>query len=149
MGQALALAMGGLGAVEPNPMVGCVIVRDGEIVAQGFHEQFGGPHAEVNALAEAGDRAAGATAYVTLEPCCHQGKTPPCTQALIRAGIKRVVVAVQDPFPEVSGRGIAELQAAGIQCDVGARSCRGGIGCLRRFESSSKPAGRGSSPNGR
>jgi diaminohydroxyphosphoribosylaminopyrimidine deaminase/5-amino-6-(5-phosphoribosylamino)uracil reductase len=122
MGQALALAMGGLGAVEPNPMVGCVIVRDGELVGQGFHEQFGGPHAEVNALAEAGERAAGATAYVTLEPCCHRGKTPPCTQALIQTGVKRVVVAVPDPFPEVSGRGIAELQAAGIQCDVGPRS---------------------------
>lgn len=122
MAQALALAMQGLGAVEPNPMVGCVIVRDGQIVGAGFHERFGGPHAEVNALVAAGDLAAGATAYITLEPCCHQGKTPPCTQALVRAGVNRVVIAVQDPFTEVSGRGIAELQAAGIQCDVGARS---------------------------
>jgi diaminohydroxyphosphoribosylaminopyrimidine deaminase/5-amino-6-(5-phosphoribosylamino)uracil reductase len=122
MAQAIALAMYGIGSVEPNPMVGCVIVRDGEIVGQGFHEKFGGPHAEVNALAEAGELAAGATAYVTLEPCCHQGKTPPCTQALIRAGIKRVVASAQDPFVEVSGRGIEELRAAGIQCDVGVQS---------------------------
>jgi diaminohydroxyphosphoribosylaminopyrimidine deaminase / 5-amino-6-(5-phosphoribosylamino)uracil reductase len=122
MAQALALAMYGLGSVEPNPMVGCVIVRDGEIVGQGFHEKFGGPHAEVNALAEAGELADGATAYVTLEPCCHEGKTPPCTQALIRAGIKRVVMAAEDPFTEVSGRGVEELRAAGIQCDVGTHS---------------------------
>lgn len=117
--QALALAMRGEGAVEPNPMVGCVIVKDGEVVGQGFHERFGGPHAEVNALAEAGERAAGATAYVTLEPCCHFGKTPPCTQALVKAGVKRAVVAKEDPFAEVSGRGIDELQAAGIECEVG------------------------------
>ncbi len=122
MAHALALATRGLGAVEPNPMVGCVIVQSGEIVGEGFHERFGGPHAEVNALAVAGDHTAGATAYVSLEPCCHQGKTPPCTQALIRAGVKRVVVAIQDPFPQVSGRGITELQAAGIQCDIGAGS---------------------------
>jgi len=120
MARALALAAQGLGMVEPNPMVGCVIVRDGEIVGEGFHERFGGPHAEVNALAAAGDQAAGATAYVTLEPCCHHGKTPPCTQALLRAGVARVVVAVQDPFPPVSGNGIAELREAGITCDVGA-----------------------------
>jgi diaminohydroxyphosphoribosylaminopyrimidine deaminase / 5-amino-6-(5-phosphoribosylamino)uracil reductase len=119
MRQAIALAMRGEGAVEPNPMVGCVVVRDGEIVGQGFHERFGGPHAEVNALAETGEHAVGATAYVTLEPCCHFGKTPPCTQAIIKSGIKRVVVAVEDPFTEVSGRGIEELRAAGIQCDVG------------------------------
>jgi diaminohydroxyphosphoribosylaminopyrimidine deaminase/5-amino-6-(5-phosphoribosylamino)uracil reductase len=119
MAVALALAMQGEGAVEPNPMVGCVIVRDGDIIGQGHHERFGGPHAEVNALAEAGERAAGATVYVTLEPCCHQGKTPPCAQALIRAGVKRVVAAVEDPFVEVGGRGIAELRAAGIPCDVG------------------------------
>ena len=92
MSHALALATRGQGAVEPNPMVGCVIVRDGEIVGEGWHEHFGGPHAEVNALAMAGERAAGATVYVSLEPCCHEGKTPPCTQALIRAGVARVVV---------------------------------------------------------
>lgn len=120
MSHALALATRGQGAVEPNPMVGCVIVRDGEIVGEGWHEYFGGPHAEVNALAAAGQGAAGATVYVSLEPCCHEGKTPPCTQALIRAGVARVVVAVNDPFPQVSGRGIAELEAAGIECEVGA-----------------------------
>lgn len=119
MSHALALATRGQGAVEPNPMVGCVLVRDGEIVGEGWHEHFGGPHAEVNALAMAGERAAGATVYVSLEPCCHEGKTPPCTAALIRAGVARVVVAVQDPFPQVSGRGIAELEAAGIECEVG------------------------------
>lgn len=119
MALALALAARGLGAVEPNPMVGCVIVGNGEIVGQGYHEAFGGPHAEINALAVAGEQANGATAYVSLEPCCHQGKTPPCTQALVRAGIKRVVVAMQDPFMQVCGRGVAELTAAGIQCDVG------------------------------
>ena len=103
-------------------MVGCVIVREGEIVGEGFHAFFGGPHAEVNALAAAAQRAAGATAYVTLEPCCHQGKTPPCTLALIKAGVKRVVAAVPDPFPQVAGGGIAALRAAGIECDVGLRS---------------------------
>jgi len=122
MGLALALAARGLGAVEPNPMVGCVIVRDGEIVGEGWHEKFGGPHAEVIALAAAGERAAGATVYVSLEPCCHQGKTPPCTQVLVRAGVKRVVVGMQDPYSQVSGRGIAELEAAGIHCDVGVAS---------------------------
>jgi diaminohydroxyphosphoribosylaminopyrimidine deaminase / 5-amino-6-(5-phosphoribosylamino)uracil reductase len=119
MSHALALATRGQGAVEPNPMVGCVIVQDGEIVGEGWHEHFGGPHAEVNALAMAGERAAGATVYVSLEPCCHEGKTPPCTQALIRAGVRRVIVAVNDPFPQVSGRGIAALEAAGIECEVG------------------------------
>jgi diaminohydroxyphosphoribosylaminopyrimidine deaminase / 5-amino-6-(5-phosphoribosylamino)uracil reductase len=122
MDRALALAIRGLGSVEPNPPVGCILVRDGQIVGEGFHERFGGAHAEVNALADAGQYAAGATAYVTLEPCCHQGKTPPCTQALIAAGVKRVVAAVQDPFPPVSGRGIAELKNAGIPCDVGMRA---------------------------
>jgi diaminohydroxyphosphoribosylaminopyrimidine deaminase / 5-amino-6-(5-phosphoribosylamino)uracil reductase len=122
MARAIALAACGEGAVEPNPMVGCVIVRDGEIVGEGFHEHFGGPHAEIVALEYAGDRAAGATAYVTLEPCCHQGKTPPCTRALIQAGISRVVAAVHDPFPQVAGRGIAELEAAGIDMAVG--TCR-------------------------
>lgn len=115
------LAARGMGSVEPNPMVGCVLVRDGEIVGEGYHEAFGGPHAEVKALAAAGDGAAGATAYVSLEPCCHYGKTPPCTQALIRAGVARVVVGVEDPFAEVAGRGIGELRSAGIEVDVGVR----------------------------
>lgn len=121
MALALALAMHGQGAVEPNPLVGCVVVREGEVVGEGFHECFGGPHAEVNALAMAGERANGATLYVTLEPCCHQGKTPPCTQAIIAAGVKRVVAAVEDPFSEVAGRGFAELRSAGIECEVGSR----------------------------
>jgi diaminohydroxyphosphoribosylaminopyrimidine deaminase/5-amino-6-(5-phosphoribosylamino)uracil reductase len=119
MQRALALAVAGVGSVEPNPPVGCVIVHNGQVVGEGHHECFGGPHAEVNALQAAGARSAGATAYVTLEPCCHTGKTPPCTQALIAAGVKRVVAAVQDPFPQVSGSGLKELQAAGIPCDVG------------------------------
>jgi diaminohydroxyphosphoribosylaminopyrimidine deaminase/5-amino-6-(5-phosphoribosylamino)uracil reductase len=122
MDRALALAARGIGYVEPNPAVGCVIVRDGRIIGEGFHERFGGPHAEVNALAAAGDGAKGATAYVTLEPCCHHGKTPPCTQALVAAGVRRVVAAVSDPFPQVSGRGIGELEAAGITCDIGVRA---------------------------
>jgi diaminohydroxyphosphoribosylaminopyrimidine deaminase/5-amino-6-(5-phosphoribosylamino)uracil reductase len=122
MDRALALAALRQGRVEPNPMVGCVIVHGEQIVGQGCHEFFGGPHAEINALASAGAQAAGATAYVTLEPCCHHGKTPPCTRALIDAGLKRVVIAMQDPFPQVSGGGIAELRGAGIQCDIGVRA---------------------------
>jgi diaminohydroxyphosphoribosylaminopyrimidine deaminase/5-amino-6-(5-phosphoribosylamino)uracil reductase len=124
MDRALTLAVRGIGRVEPNPPVGCVIVREGRPIAEGYHERFGGPHAEVNALTAAGEAAsaAGATVYVTLEPCVHQGKTAPCTQALIAAGVKRVVVAAEDPFPEVSGRGIAALKAAGIACDVGVRA---------------------------
>ena len=119
MARALELAARGQGCVEPNPMVGCTIVHDGETVGEGFHQRFGGPHAEVDALAVAGPRAAGATAYVTLEPCCHQGQTGPCSQALIRAGVRRVVIAQQDPFPRVSGGGINELRQAGIEVEVG------------------------------
>lgn len=120
MGRALELAARGQGFVEPNPMVGCVLVgSDGGVIAEGSHQRFGGNHAEVEALMAAGDRASGATAYVTLEPCCHTGKTPPCTRALIAAGIRRVVVAMQDPFPQVSGRGLAELCAAGIEVEAG------------------------------
>ena len=116
-------------------MVGCVIVRDGEIVGEGFHERFGGPHAEVNALAAAGERAAGATAYVTLEPCCHHGKTPPCTQALIAAGVKRVVVAVQDPFPQVERRRHRRA-ASGRHCNAtSACAPPKRTGCLRRIAS--------------
>jgi diaminohydroxyphosphoribosylaminopyrimidine deaminase/5-amino-6-(5-phosphoribosylamino)uracil reductase len=122
MGRALALAMRGQGRVEPNPMVGCIIAQDTEIVGEGFHEHFGGPHAEINALTAAAGRSAGATAYVTLEPCCHHGKTPRCTQALLRAGVTRVIAAVEDPFPQVAGRGIAELRAGGVECDVGVRA---------------------------
>ncbi len=114
MQRALELAVGGQGSVEPNPMVGCVIVSGGEIIGEGWHAQFGGPHAEPVALQRAGDRARGATAYVTLEPCCHHGKTPPCSQALIDAGVARVVFAMHDPFPKVDGGGAAALREAGI-----------------------------------
>jgi diaminohydroxyphosphoribosylaminopyrimidine deaminase/5-amino-6-(5-phosphoribosylamino)uracil reductase len=119
MARAMELARRGEGFVEPNPMVGCVVAREEGIVGEGWHRQFGAPHAEVEALAAAGPLARGATAYVTLEPCCHFGKTPPCTQALIAAGVERVVAAMPDPFPAVAGRGFAELKAAGIQIDVG------------------------------
>lgn len=102
-------------------MVGCVVVRDGEVVGEGCHERFGGPHAEVNALANAGEHARGATAVVTLEPCCHTGKTPPCAEALIAAGVSRVVIATLDPFPKVDGGGLSALDAAGIECIVGVR----------------------------
>ena len=103
----------GSGAVEPNPMVGAVVVRDGRLVGVGHHERFGGPHAEVIALRQAGEAARGATLYVTLEPCCHFGKTPPCTDAILAAGIARVVAAVRDPFPAVDGGGLAILERGG------------------------------------
>ncbi len=119
MRRALELAAQGQGAVEPNPMVGCVIVQGAEIIGEGWHRSFGGPHAEIEALALAGRRAAGATMFVTLEPCCHRGKTPPCTKALLAAGIRRVVVGQPDPFPAVDGGGIAELRAAGVEVQVG------------------------------
>jgi len=117
--RALELARRGEGFVEPNPMVGCVIVRDGKIVGEGWHQQFGGSHAEVHALQEAGEQAKGATMYVTLEPCCHHGKTPPCTDSIISSGIERVVAAVRDPFPKVAGGGLRRLAAAGIDVELG------------------------------
>ena len=116
---ALAEAVKGRGAVEPNPMVGAVVARDDLLLGAGFHGRFGGPHAEVEALAAAGDRARGATLYVTLEPCAHHGKTPPCVDAILRAGIARVVVAHRDPFPKVAGRGLARLREAGLEVEVG------------------------------
>jgi len=119
MARALALAAQGLCTTQPNPRVGCVLVRDGEVVGEGWHQRRGGPHAEVHALAEAGERARGATAYVTLEPCSHHGLTPPCCEALIAAGVSRVVAAQGDPFPAVDGRGFDRLRAAGIAVDVG------------------------------
>lgn len=119
MDLALALAERGRGRVSPNPMVGCVIVKDGEVVGEGWHASAGTPHAEVHALAAAGDAARGSTCYVTLEPCDHQGRTPPCTEALIAAGVGRVVVATTDPNPRVNGRGLERLRAAGITVDVG------------------------------
>jgi len=119
MHRALDLARRGEGYVEPNPMVGCVIVRAGEIVGEGWHAKYGGPHAEIVALQIAGSAAVGATVYVTLEPCCHTGKTPPCSRALIEAEVSRVLIGCQDPNPEVSGQGMAELRAAGIHVEVG------------------------------
>jgi len=121
MRQALDLARHGAGLVEPNPLVGAVVVSadGGTVVGTGWHERFGGPHAEVTALAAAGAAARGATLFVTLEPCCHHGKTPPCTDAILAAGVARVVVATGDPFPEVAGRGLAALRGAGITVDVG------------------------------
>ena len=118
MRRALVLAERGWGQTAPNPMVGAVVVRDGGIVGKGFHAKFGEPHAEVVALAEAGDRARGATVVVTLEPCNHHGKTPPCVDALIAAGVKRVVCAVRDPGRE-SGGGADRLRAAGIEVEFG------------------------------
>ena len=119
MAEALRLAAKGLYTTTPNPRVGCVIVRDGEVVGSGWHEFAGGPHAEVAALRAAGVRARGATAYVSLEPCSHHGRTPPCTDALIAAGIARVVAAMQDPNTRVAGSGFERLRAAGIQVESG------------------------------
>ena len=120
MQRALELAERGRGTVEPNPVVGAVIVDDsGRILGEGWHQQYGGPHAEVHALKAAGDAARGATMFVTLEPCCHFGKTPPCSRAVIAAGIKRVIIAMRDPAPHVDGGGIVELRAAGIEVEVG------------------------------
>jgi diaminohydroxyphosphoribosylaminopyrimidine deaminase/5-amino-6-(5-phosphoribosylamino)uracil reductase len=119
MQRALELAERGRGYVEPNPLVGAVAVRDGELVGEGWHQRFGESHAEVNALAAAGEAARGATLFVTLEPCCHHGKTPPCTDAVVRAGVRRVVAAMTDPFPEVAGKGVAILRAAGVDVAVG------------------------------
>jgi len=116
---ALSLAKKGEGKVSPNPMVGAVLVKDGKLIAQGYHRYFGGPHAEVEAIRRAGAEANGSTLYVTLEPCSHYGKTPPCTQAIIRAGIKQVIIATLDPNPINSGQGVQELQSAGIETEVG------------------------------
>src|SRR4026209_2019822 len=119
MSRALELAQRGRGWVEPNPLVGAVVVRDGVVVGEGGHEKFGQATAEINALHQAGERSRGATLYVTLEPCCHFGKTPPCTEAVIKAGIRRVVVAMLDPFPQVAGQGASKLREAGIVVEVG------------------------------
>lgn len=119
MARALRQAAQGLNTTTPNPRVGCVLVRDGTVVGEGFHERAGGPHAEVVAIQRAGDAARGATAYVTLEPCSHHGRTPPCADAVIAAGISRVVAAMVDPNPQVAGRGLERLRQAGIAVTAG------------------------------
>jgi diaminohydroxyphosphoribosylaminopyrimidine deaminase/5-amino-6-(5-phosphoribosylamino)uracil reductase len=121
MRRALELAERGRGYVEPNPLVGAVVVRDGQIVGEGWHQRYGEAHAEIHALAAAGEAAREATLYVTLEPCCHHGKTPPCTDAILRAGIQRVVAAMPDPFPAVAGKGAEQLRQAGVIVEFGIR----------------------------
>lgn len=119
MNRALELAARAKGRTSPNPLVGCVLVRDGKVIGEGYHQKAGTPHAEVHALKAVGGKAQGATAYVTLEPCAHFGRTPPCANALVEAGISRAVVAMLDPNPLVAGKGIQILQQAGIQVEVG------------------------------
>jgi diaminohydroxyphosphoribosylaminopyrimidine deaminase/5-amino-6-(5-phosphoribosylamino)uracil reductase len=119
MAHALALARRGLGETNPNPVVGCVLVKGGRVVGEGWHRRAGGPHAEVHALRAAGPAARGTTAYVTLEPCAHEGRTPPCAPALIAAGVRRVVAAMRDPNPAVNGRGLAALRRAGLEVTIG------------------------------
>lgn len=119
MARALQLAARGAYTAHPNPMVGCVLVNDGDVVGEGWHEKAGEAHAEINALRAAGTKTKGAVAYVTLEPCAHTGKTPPCANALIEAGVGKVIVAMPDPFREVSGRGLEIMQEAGIETEVG------------------------------
>jgi diaminohydroxyphosphoribosylaminopyrimidine deaminase/5-amino-6-(5-phosphoribosylamino)uracil reductase len=119
MRRALELAARGQGFVEPNPMVGCVIVQGDQVVGEGWHERFGGPHAEIKAIRAAGEQASGATMYVTLEPCCHHGKTPPCGRAVIEAGLKRVVIAQRDPHAKVDGGGLKELREASLNVELG------------------------------
>ncbi|HUG54995.1 MAG TPA: bifunctional diaminohydroxyphosphoribosylaminopyrimidine deaminase/5-amino-6-(5-phosphoribosylamino)uracil reductase RibD, partial [Vicinamibacteria bacterium] len=122
MARALDLARRGLGETNPNPVVGCVIVKGGRVVGEGWHRRAGGPHAEAVALRAAGAAARGAIAYVTLEPCAHLGRTPPCAPDLVRAGLRRVVAAVRDPDPRVDGRGLALLRGAGIEVGQGVLS---------------------------
>jgi diaminohydroxyphosphoribosylaminopyrimidine deaminase/5-amino-6-(5-phosphoribosylamino)uracil reductase len=126
MKRALTLAKKGLGKTHPNPVVGCVIVKNGTIIGEGWHKQAGGHHAEIHALEMAGKGARGADVYVTLEPCCHTGKTPPCSEALIRAGVRRVIAGMGDPNPQVDGGGLRALQQAGIEtlCGILEDDCR-------------------------
>jgi len=119
MARAIELAQKGIGGVNPNPLVGAVVVKDGKIIGEGWHKKYGGPHAEVWALNEAGENAKGATIYITLEPCSHQGKTPPCARRVVEAGIKRCVVACIDPNPLVAGKGIKIIEDAGIEVKLG------------------------------
>ena len=116
---ALSLARKGLGTASPNPMVGAVLVKDGTVVGKGYHKKAGAPHAEVNALEDAGPRAAGSTLYINLEPCVHHGRTPPCTDQVIAAGVKRVFAAMLDPNPLVNGKGVEMLRKAAIDVKVG------------------------------
>ncbi len=137
MAQALRLAERGLCSTTPNPRVGCVLVRDAAIVGEGWHERAGGPHAEVHALQAAGAAAAGATAYVTLEPCSHHGRTPPCCEALLAAGVQRVVAAMPDPNPLVAGQGLAWLRDAGLAVESGLLAAEArelNIGFVSRME---------------
>lgn len=119
MAKAISLAKQGWFTTHPNPRVGCVLLKNNQLIAEGWHEYAGQGHAEINALTQAGEKARGATAYVTLEPCCHFGRTPPCTQALIEAGVARVVVAMKDPNPLVAGKGLKRLQQQGIEVKSG------------------------------
>ena len=135
--RALQLAERGLYTVDPNPRVGCVIVHKDEVVGEGWHERAGEHHAEIQALQQAGASATGATAYVTLEPCCHHGRTPPCTDALLSAGISRVVIATTDANPSVSGSGVHQLEAAGIDVETGVMIAEArllNVGFFRRME---------------
>ena len=137
MARAIRLAEKGLYTTHPNPRVGCVLVRNGEIVGEGWHLRAGGPHAERNALAAAAERTRGATVYVSLEPCCHHGRTPPCTDGLIEAGVARVVAAMRDPNPLVAGKGLGLLEQAGIEVESGlleARAAELNPGFVQRME---------------
>ena len=136
MAHALRLAARGLAGARPNPRVGCVLVKEGRVVGEGWHARAGGPHAEIVALQAAGEKARGATCYLTLEPCCHQGRTGPCTTALIDAGVREVVAAIEDPNPKVAGEGLTILRAAGIATRVGPLAAEAGrlnAGFLRRM----------------
>ena len=119
MAQAIGLAQRGLYTTDPNPRVGCVLVKNGDVVGEGWHERAGAPHAEIMALRAAGEKAKGAVAYISLEPCCHHGRTPPCSDALIEAGVTRVVIAMEDPNPQVAGKGLSQLREAGIAVETG------------------------------
>lgn len=137
MAHALRLARQGLYSTHPNPRVGCVIVRDGQLLGEGWHQRAGEPHAEVHALRQAGERARGATAYVTLEPCSHYGRTPPCAEALVTAGVARVVAAMRDPNPLVAGRGLERLRSVGIEVASGVLESEArelNIGFVKRME---------------
>ena len=141
MAMALALAERGLGNVWPNPAVGCVLVKDGRVVGRGWTQPGGRPHAESEAIDRAGAAARGSTAYVTLEPCAHHGRTPPCVDLMLGAGIARAVVAAVDPDPRVDGKGIARLRAAGMAVEVGcleAQACRLNGGFFRRMRQSGR-----------